>query len=454
MSISPARSSAAARPARRSDWGQLLFCGACAGLAALLAVADYLPQMVSVAVVTAIGVLFLVRAIVTRTLAPRTMADWPNVLTLLLLPVGLWVSFDGKLNWISWLVVCRIVAGMAVFYGLAGLAGTRWLVFLPGSFLLLSLAVLAFVAVDTQWPASKMPLLPGAFYQTLPAFQLPGRAAGGFNPNLTGGTLALFLLPAVALLLWGEGRWLRLLALLTAGLIGMVLLLSQSRGAWIAAALALLIMPGLRWRRWWIVVLALMVAAAVGLWAVEPERIAQAVFPAVGVSESTVNTLSGRLEIWSRALYLIQDFSFTGAGPGRFHWVVNLLYPLFTIGPDAEVPHAHNTFLQAAADFGIPGLIAHVAFLLTLAAGLLATVRRNREGTLPALAVGLLGALLVYLLHGMIDALYASQRAYVLASVTFGVMALLSIDRLTPQQATDSPGPAADANQANVRSLR
>ena len=454
MSISSARSSADSRPARYSDWGQLLFCGVCAGLAALLAVADYLPQQVSVAVVTTIGVLFLVRAIATHTLAPRTMADWPNVLLLLLLPVGLWVSFDGKLNWISWLVVCKIIAGMAVFYGLAGLAGTRWLAFLPGSFLLLSLAVLAFVVVDTQWPATKMPLMPSALYQLLPALQLPGRAGGGFNSNLTGGTLALFLLPAVALFLWGDGWRLRLLALLTAGLVGVVLLLSQSRGAWIAAALALLIMPGLRWRRWWIVVALLAAAAVAGVWVAGPARIAQAVFPAVGVSESTVNTLSGRLEIWSRALYLIQDFSFTGAGPGRFQWVVNLLYPLFTIGPDAEVPHAHNTFLQAATDFGIAGLIAHVAFLLTLAAGLAATLRQNRKGTLSALAVGLLGTLLVYLLHGMIDALYASQRAYVLASVAFGVMALLSSDLLTPQQAAGSVEPASDSNQASARSLR
>ena len=111
-----------------------MFLGACAGLAALLAVADYLPRQVSVLAVSGLATIFLIRAIATRTLIPRTMADWPNVLALLLLPIALWASTDRAL---SWLAVCKVIAGLAVFYGVAGLARTRWLVFLPWAFLLL-----------------------------------------------------------------------------------------------------------------------------------------------------------------------------------------------------------------------------------------------------------------------------------------------------------------------------
>ena len=169
------------------------------------------------------------------------------------------------------------------------------------------------------------------------------------------------------------------------------------------------------------------VVAAVGVLIVGPSQLLQPIFPAVGVTETTVNTLSGRLEVWSRAIYLIQDFSFTGAGPGMFQKVVNVLYPLFSIGPDAEIPHAHNTFLQAAADFGIPGLIAQAALLMTLGGALIAGLRQRNQGTLAALAVGLLAALMVYVLHGLIDApLYASQRTYILAAGVFGAAAALS----------------------------
>ena len=71
----------------RTDQGALLFAIACAGIAAALAFADYLPQRVSIAIVGALALLFVVRAVATRTLVPHTAADWPNGLILLLLPV-------------------------------------------------------------------------------------------------------------------------------------------------------------------------------------------------------------------------------------------------------------------------------------------------------------------------------------------------------------------------------
>ena len=112
---------------QRMDRSALLFAIACAGIAASLAFADYLPLRASIAIAGALALLFVVRALATRTLVPHTAADWPNGLILLLLPVGLLVSADRN---VSWPVVCKILGGLAVFYGLAGLGRTRWLPFL------------------------------------------------------------------------------------------------------------------------------------------------------------------------------------------------------------------------------------------------------------------------------------------------------------------------------------
>lgn len=55
--------------------------------------------------------------------------------------------------------------------------------------------------------------------------------------------------------------------------------------------------------------------------------------------------LEARVEIWSRAVYAIQDFPFTGCGLGTFRRIVPILYPLFLISSDADIGHAHNLFL-------------------------------------------------------------------------------------------------------------
>jgi putative inorganic carbon (HCO3(-)) transporter len=67
------------------------------------------------------------------------------------------------------------------------------------------------------------------------------------------------------------------------------------------------------------------------------------------------------MEIWSRAIYGIQDFPFTGMGMNTFRKIVPVLYPLFIISPATDIGHAHNEFLQAALDLGIPGVIAFIS---------------------------------------------------------------------------------------------
>ena len=51
---------------------------------------------------------------------------------------------------------------------------------------------------------------------------------------------------------------------------------------------------------------------------------------------------------------------------GAFRQAANLLYPFFLAGPDADIPHAHNIFLQVGADLGLPGLIAWLALVVLL----------------------------------------------------------------------------------------
>jgi len=187
------------------------------------------------------------------------------------------------------------------------------------------------------------------------------------------------------------------------------MLLTQSRSAFIglACGLALLLAGGGRSGRIILVVLCLVGVIAVsqiGVPTLLGLNEAEAVSPVGEI------TFASRFEIWSRALYGLQDFSFTGMGMGTFRRVAPVLYPFFMISPDKDVAHAHNLFLQTGLDLGIPGLIATLALWIGAFAMLLIVYNRSSEKKVAfgmsarPLALGLAGGLLAHGVYGLTDA--------------------------------------------------
>jgi len=136
-------------------------------------------------------------------------------------------------------------------------------------------------------------------------------------------------------------------------------------------------------------------------------------FPDSGMASMafSMNTLSGRVEIWARAIYAMQDFAFTGMGMNTFRTIVNVLYPLQTISADVpvrDIGHAHNLFLQVGLDLGIPGLIGFIGIYLTsfwMIAGSIRWLKRpskNREDRKNNLAMEILLVIVFGLMGGQI----------------------------------------------------
>jgi hypothetical protein len=86
---------------------------------------------------------------------------------------------------------------------------------------------------------------------------------------------------------------------------------------------------------------------------------------------------TGRLQIWSRGIgYMLQN-PVLGLGPGNFQTAEGTLSPLaerqqFGIGVRWNAPH--NSFVQIAAELGIPGLRRSAALTPALTASLLGFV--------------------------------------------------------------------------------
>ena len=185
--------------------------------------------------------------------------------------------------------------------------------------------------IGTRFSAAKLPFINRDIYALLPGGFKPFWNESGFNPNLAGGVLALFWPLAFMLAVAGESWLQRLLALFTVIILSTMVLLRSYAARLSAVALAVPIMTILYDRRWLWGWLAILVAGGVYLFTRDSGVSLKALWPGQRIRRLKP---AGARQLWSRALYMIQDFWFTGVGLGMFQRVVQLLYPTFIIGPD------------------------------------------------------------------------------------------------------------------------
>ncbi|GEM_PF-5502446 len=176
-----------------------------------------------------------------------------------------------------------------------------------------------------------------------------------FYPNTLAGFLAMALPIAAGFVLDSrKGRMFGLIAL-AAGLVA--LLLTGSKGGWVAAGVGFLLFGGLvatRNRPKWRPILWSAVGAAGAL---------VLVLVATGpLSPGRLRNESMRLRniYWSSAVRIATDHPALGVGLDNYQE----FYPAYRGDAQQEVRKAHNDYLQVLADLGIPGAVLFLAFLL------------------------------------------------------------------------------------------
>ncbi|MGB0387991.1 MAG: O-antigen ligase family protein [Ardenticatenaceae bacterium] len=386
-----------------------------------------------------IPLLWVVRKVAWGRFVPRTPLDWPLFFLLLMVGVSLWATFDPLFSLPK---VTGVLLGVAFFYGLVSYVRWYGQLWLPLAVLIVvTCGITGLSLVGTSW-AGKFPLF-GPIIDRLPQVlrAVPGSPAGGFNPNSVAGAL-LFALPLLGVMAWPFPmsivghlplkRVLRgLLYLLLLGALGLVaglLILSQSRGGYLGFLVgmgALLFLP--RPRLLLLVLIFVALSVGGGVW-YQPDLVASYFSEGTEVAaqaQSGANSLQGRIEIWSRALYGIQDFPFTGMGMGTFRRVVPILYPLFTISPDADIGHTHNHLLSAGVDLGIPGLIAYLALWLGAGTMCWQVWHRSERADYRALALGLGAGMIAHFIWGTFDSNVLGSKAGFVFWLALGSIASL-----------------------------
>jgi O-antigen ligase len=277
----------------------------------------------------------------------------------------------------------------------------------------------------------------------------PGFAVGPFirahgmfgQPNPFAGYLGTILPIALAMTLVSHPGRFRTIAAFSVLTIGMGIALSLSRGSWLGLAISLGVMA-MAWSpraRKLVIPLAGLVVLVVGLamMGLLPPNLATritsvtdnfGVFDVRNVPPTSENfAVVERMAHWQAGWEMFREYPFLGVAPGNYPAV----YDRYYIPPWREpLGHAHNYYLNMAAEAGVPGLLA---LLLMLGLAFRAILRRIRatdpRGPLPiadgqpppgkagtavldppyspgfarVLALGLLGSLAMFSIHNMFD---------------------------------------------------
>jgi putative inorganic carbon (HCO3(-)) transporter len=300
------------------------------------------------------GVFYLmVRRIVAGKWSRATPIDLPMGILGVMGVISYGIS---PLKEISLIQVLRLLSGMVFFLALVNgipsrkwLEGFVWLLLVSGVLLVIS------SPITVTWVENPVTRVFGMIRDKV-GVTLPDTV----HPNVLAGTLVLlFPIPAARLFyFWKETPgWQRILY----GLFGLLFLttmvIAQSRGAVLAVLVVLAFLSLTRWKWGWALILMAVAPLSGILMRVGTSTILQLL-----VSSPGLGGWDERVELWSRAIYMIQDFPFTGVGFGLFSPVADTLYPFFLMQP-GQMSHAHNLFLQVAVDTGLPGLIAWMSCL-------------------------------------------------------------------------------------------
>lgn len=364
-----------------------------------------------------VGALFwLVRAMAHGRITVRSLADWPLGLLILMLLI---TACATPLPEITTPQIYSLLSNIVLYYAIVNWTTTLLRVRLVTNGLILTGLILALSAPFTvEWFAeTKLLFIPEAIYRALPLL-----ISNPIHPNVLAGALVTLLSCALGWLAFGwqalrrSERWLAVASVLA---MATVLVLSKSRGGMTGLSAALLVLVVLRWRRGWLILPLTTLASGLITWQVGLSRVINTL-----TRTRSIGGIEGRLEIWSRALYIIQDFPFTGVGMGTFEQTVNNWFPFFTISAETHIPHAHNLFLQIAVDLGLPGLCAWLAILLLVIAASWRIYQHGQVITnnlLTGLGVGLVCSQIALVVHGLTDAVTWGTRPAIAVWAIWGL---------------------------------
>ena len=260
---------------------------------------------------------------------------------------------------------------------------------------------------------------------------LPSRIFSAYeNPNAFAEVLVFLIPVAVGLLLGARSLWWKLVGLGTAGLGGLALIMTYSRGSWVGLAVAGVVFVFL-WNR---KLLPMFIALALLCVPFLPDHVLNRLLT---IFNSGDTSTSSRVPLWEAAIGVLQRSPVTGAGLGGDAGRAAVRELGTFHGSRGAFTHSHNVYLQLWLEHGLLGVAAFLA-------GCCNAVKRGAKASALSacppqarlVIIGAAAAVCGSLVSGMADYLFTYPR--VMLIFWFTVSLLLAGVRMSGQSRTPS----------------
>ena len=220
------------------------------------------------------------------------------------------------------------------------------------------------------------------------------------NPNVLGEYLVLAI-PVCVGMMWTANKVIsKLFYAGIAGVMAVVLILTFSRGCWIALALAAVIyVTFVCGKLWGLVLLVLPVLPFV-----IPETVLQRL---TSIGDMGDSSTSYRVFIWMGTILMLKDFWLFGIGMGEEAF--NSVYPFYAYSAVVS-PHSHNLFLQVWVETGLAGIMTFLMILILWFKQLCFGHNRTKDKKLRNIMIALAAGVCGFLLQGMFDNCFYNYR--------------------------------------------
>lgn len=212
------------------------------------------------------------------------------------------------------------------------------------------------------------------------------------NPNILAEYLVMIIPLSVSIFWYTKRLSKKIIFLGTTLIMVLALVLTSSRGGWIGFAFSALVFILLIEKR----LLLTLIPITIGGLFLLPDSIINRIMSIANVSDSSN---AYRITMWRISLEIIRDNWVAGVGFGHLPFKQTFESYIRTM----PTYHAHNTYLETAAEMGIPGLVAFLLFLFVLFKYGIKILVKQDDKYIRVMSAGALSGLGGVLFHGLVE---------------------------------------------------